>query len=234
MAPVAAGVPAGSRHRGARRVVPVGGVCASPRARSDNNGTVNGLFWNLSSGTWSVTRCAPPGRCPSELESGFLPLYLSGHGRVPVGGHIPGLVGPREPGRVGPLVAGDYDDRERQGDLPTDLRRIPPRSRGRRAAPDRVGGVHPPVPTTCAPPASSVRRLRAPVRPSRRHRSSGSYSGDSRERPFVGLRGHPSDPQRGGRRFGADGDHQDPTLLRRHRSRSRSPRPTGSASRACR
>ena len=71
---------------------PAAGTCVAD-GQSDVNGAQNGLFWNLSSGTWSVTPAPLPADALASSDPSFAPIACPGAGVCLAVGTYQGTVG---------------------------------------------------------------------------------------------------------------------------------------------
>jgi hypothetical protein len=78
-APTPAGTPAGANIEMYNVACPSAGTCVAD-GQSDVAGSQNGLFWNLSAGTWVVTPTPLPGDASSAPDPSFAPISCPGAG----------------------------------------------------------------------------------------------------------------------------------------------------------
>jgi len=78
-APTPVGTPTGTDIEIHNVACPATGTCDAV-GQSDANGTVSGLFWNLTGGSWAVTPTPLPGDASASPDPAFAPLTCPGAG----------------------------------------------------------------------------------------------------------------------------------------------------------
>jgi hypothetical protein len=79
VAPTPAGTPAGANIEMYNVACPSAGTCVAD-GQSDVTGSQNGLFWNLSGGSWTVTPTPLPADASSASDPSFAPISCPGAG----------------------------------------------------------------------------------------------------------------------------------------------------------
>ncbi len=79
VAPTPAGTPSGANIELHNVACPTAGTCVAV-GQSDVTGTVNGLLWNLASGSWAVTATPLPSDASASSDPSFAPITCPGAG----------------------------------------------------------------------------------------------------------------------------------------------------------
>jgi hypothetical protein len=92
-APVPAATPSGTDVEVHDVACPLVAACVA-EGQTDSNGTVNGLFFNLSGGTWAGTPVPLPGDAVASADPTFAPITCPGAGVCLAVGSYTGAAGP--------------------------------------------------------------------------------------------------------------------------------------------